>query len=114
MVATYFGRLIQKGAVISVDDYIGLIYDKAKSNPVFLEEIVKTTLGNNALYDFCAYAQKHGINVTPGYFLTVGETYSCNQLKSTNGGGVNPYMYFDDPFEMLCVQLESLLIDKQQ
>ena len=91
-----------------------LIFEMAKKDTLFLEELLETTHGSNALLDFCACAQRRKINVTPGYFLSLGESYSCNQLKSTNGGGVNPYLYFDDPFEMLCVQLESLLIDKQK
>lgn len=36
----------------------------------------------------------------------MGKEYSCNQLKSTNGGGVTPYAYFDDPYEMFFVELE--------
>ena len=94
-------------------DFLDLIYETAKGNRTFLTELLKAAHSNNALYDFCVSAQKYGIEVTPGDFFDAGETYSCNQLKSTNGGGVNPYMYFDDPFEMLCVQLKSLEIDNR-
>lgn len=92
-------------------DFLDLIYEKAKKNQTFLTELLNAAHSDNALYNFCISLQKYGIEVTPGDFLDAGETYSCNQLKSTNGGGVNPYMYFDDPFEMLCVQLKSIEID---
>ncbi len=95
-----------------MQNFLDEIYENAKADKVFLTELLFTLQGENAMFDFCLCAQKHGIDVTVGDFLGAGESYSCNQLKSTNGGGVNPYAYFDDPFEMLCVQLESLLIDK--
>ena len=55
---------------------------------------------------FCRCAQGEGYGLTIGDIVSDGEEYSCNQLKSTNGGGVTPYAYFDDPYEMFFVELE--------
>lgn len=95
-----------------MQDVLDRIYDEAKHNKNFLKRLLCAKQGKNAMFDFCSIVSEYGFVICPGDFLDFGETYSCNQLKSTNGGGVNPYTFYDDPFEMFYVQLESLDVDK--
>ena len=95
-----------------MQDTLDKIYMEAKRDCAFLRELLTVKVGRNPMIDFCELATQKGFKICPGDFFDYGETYSCNQLKSTNGGGVNPYNYFDDPFEMFYVRLESLSIDK--
>ena len=55
--------------------------------------------------NFCKEVSLLGFDLTPGELITAGEEYSCNQLKSTNGGGVNPYDYYDDLFDHFFIAL---------
>ena len=95
-----------------MQDVLDKIYAEAKQNKAFLKSLLHAKQGTNAMWDFCVIVNKRGFEICPGDFLDFGETYSCNQLKSTNGGGVNPYAFYDDPFEMFYVQLEALTVDK--
>ena len=95
-----------------MQDILDKIYLEAKHNETFLNILLDAKKGTNAMVDFCNAATEYGYAISPADFFDFGESYSCNQLKSTNGGGVNPYVYFDDPFEMFYVQLESLIVDK--
>ncbi len=95
-----------------MEEILDKIYAEAKQNAPFLNKLIKAKRGTNAMHDFCILANEQGFDICPGDFFDFGETYSCNQLKSTNGGGVNPYDFFDDPFEMFYVRLELLIVDK--
>lgn len=88
------------------------IFDKAKCDDVFRAQIIAAYNGAEPLVDFCRVCVNHGFDITPGELIALGEEYSCNQLKSTNGGGVNPYDYYDDPFEMLMTSVIAL--DKER
>ena len=84
------------------------IYNIAKQDKAVRERLIAVYRSNDAIENFCEYAAELGFVITPGDIITAGEEYSCNQLKSTNGGGVNPYDFFDDPFDMFMVSIESI------
>ena len=42
----------------------------------------------------------------PGELLAVGEEYSDNQCKSTNGGNPTPYDSFNDAYEIFLASVE--------
>lgn len=79
---------------------------RAKEDEEFRLALLETRKADDPMEEFCKFATEAGFPITIGELLTAGEEYSCNQLKSTNGGGVNPYDYFDDPYEMFFVGIE--------
>ena len=85
---------------------MSLITQRAKQDDKLRERILRTADSNDSLNDFCKIAQEEGFDISVGDILTIGEEYSDNQCKSTNGGNPNPYDYFDDPYEMLLASLE--------
>lgn len=79
---------------------------RARTDTAFRQKLLDTHSQKDPLAAFCRCAQGEGYGITIGDIVSDGEEYSCNQLKSTNGGGVTPYAYFDDPYEMFFVELE--------
>ncbi|MCI8496740.1 MAG: hypothetical protein HFE85_00640 [Clostridiales bacterium] len=78
----------------------------ARSDSEVKKRLLLTRQSDEPMDSFCQVACELGCAVTVGELLAAGEEYSCNQLKSTNGGGVNPYQMFDDPYEQFFVELE--------
>ncbi len=93
---------------MNINDVFDGIYEKAKKDKSIKRDLMEIYQSNDALTGFCEYAKRLGYDIAPGDILTAGEEYSCNQLKSTNGGGVNPYDLFDDPLDNFMVSIESI------
>ena len=51
-------------------------------------------------------AREAGVELYPGELLAVGEEYSDNQCKSTNGGNPTPYDSFNDAYEIFLASVE--------
>ena len=51
------------------------------------------------MLNFCSIAREYGVDLYPGELFAVGQEYSDNQCKSTNGGNPTPYDAFDDAYE---------------
>ena len=71
----------------------------ALSDPAIKARFLETRREKDPMDAFCKLACDLGIPLTIGELVGMGEEMSCNQLKSTNGGGVTPYDYFDDAYE---------------
>lgn len=71
----------------------------AKSNEDLRLALLATTETEEPLWEFCKLAQQAGIDLTPGELFAIGQEYSDNQCKSTNGGNPSPYDAFDDAYE---------------
>lgn len=91
-----------------MDDIFGKLYKLAKNDKAVLDALFETYNADDPLDEFCKYVKTLGFDITIGDIITMGEEYTCNQMKSTNGGGVNLYDYFDDPWEMFFASLEHL------
>ena len=78
----------------------------ARRDPEVKKRLLMTRQTEEPLDTFCKVACELGCPLSVGELIEAGEEYSCNQLKSTNGGGVNPYQMFDDPYEQFFVELE--------
>ena len=55
---------------------------------------------SGAAMDIIRMAREAGVELYPGELLAVGEEYSDNQCKSTNGGNPTPYDSFNDAYEI--------------
>ncbi len=62
-------------------------------------KLLETRSSQDPLDAFCAQAQKAGVELSIGELFAVGQEYSDNQCKSTNGGNPTPYDSFNDAYE---------------
>ena len=96
-----------------MNDILQKLLDAAKKDESLRRELLDTRNAEDPMSEFCRVATEKGFPVTIGGLLTVGEELNCQQLKSTNGGGVTPYSYYDDAYEMFFTELELFCILKK-
>ena len=77
----------------------------ARADASVKEKLLAARAAEEPMQAFCETATALGFPITVGELITAGEEYSCNQLKSTNGGGVNPYDYYDDLYDNFYIAL---------
>lgn len=83
-----------------------LLYSHTKKDPLLKSKLLATQSADDKLDAFCKTACDAGHLITIGELLELGEEYSDNQCKSTNGGNPYPYDLFDDPYESFMASLE--------
>lgn len=71
----------------------------AKANTVLRLALLHTREEKDPMLSFCTIAQENGVELYLGELFAVGQEYSDNQCKSTNGGNPTPYTAFDDAYE---------------
>lgn len=76
-----------------------LLYSDTKKDPLLKKRLLATRLANDPMDAFCKIACDAGHPITIGELFAIGQEYSDNQCKSTNGGNPSPYDSFDDAFE---------------
>lgn len=89
-----------------MNDVLERLLYTAKTDKNIRSELLKTRQSADPMGEFCKKATALGFPVSIGELMTMGEEMNCQQLKSTNGGGVTPYFGFDDPYEMFFTELE--------
>ena len=62
----------------------------AKKDETLRKALLKTRENKEPILSFCALAREAGVELYPGELLAVGEEYSDNQCKCTNGGNPTP------------------------
>ncbi len=77
----------------------------AKKDESLRQELLATQNGAEPLLEFCRLAQKAGVELSVGELFAVGQEYSDNQCKSTNGGNPSPYEAFDDAYENFIISI---------
>lgn len=77
-----------------------------KSDESLRQALLATRQTAEPLEEFCALAQKAGVELAAGELFTVGMEYSDNQCKSTNGGNPSPYESFDDAYENFLTSIQ--------
>lgn len=77
----------------------------AKRDCVLRENLLATRENREPILSFCALAREAGVELYPGELLAVGEEYSDNQCKSTNGGNPTPYDSFNDAYEIFLTSI---------
>ena len=82
-----------------------LLYADAKKDPVLKERLLSTRSAADPYAEFCNISCEAGHPVTIGDLFAIGQEYSDNQCKSTNGGNPSPYESFEDTYEVF---LDSL------
>ncbi len=78
----------------------------AKENESLRLALLNTRSSEEPMLSFCRLAQEAGVELYLGELFSVGQEYSDNQCKSTNGGNPTPYDAFDDAYENFLVALE--------
>lgn len=84
---------------------LALLYKAAKKDPLLKKRLLETRISNDPMDSFCKIACEVGHPMTVGELFSVGQEYSDNQCKSTNGGNPYPYDFFDDAYEMFLSSL---------
>lgn len=77
----------------------------AKNDPTLREKLLDTRIAADPLDTFCTLAAEAGCPVSLGELVALGQEYSDNQCKSTNGGNPTPYEFFDDTYENFLLSL---------
>lgn len=78
----------------------------AKADESLRAALIATRQAEDPMLTFCRIAQEHGVELYLGELFAVGQEYSDNQCKSTNGGNPTPYDAFDDAYENFLVGIE--------
>ncbi len=77
----------------------------AKKDQTLRQALLETQTSKDPLDAFCCLAQKAGVDLSIGELFAVGQEYSDNQCKSTNGGNPTPYDSFHDAYESFLASL---------
>lgn len=77
----------------------------AKQDPLLRCQLLNTREAGDPLDAFCTLATAVGCPISIGELVAVGQEYSDNQCKSTNGGNPTPYESFDDTYEIFLASL---------
>lgn len=77
----------------------------AKQDEALRQALLQTAKGTDPLYEFCLLAQGAGVELSLGELFAIGQEYSDNQCKSTNGGNPSPYDGFDDTYENFLISI---------
>lgn len=76
------------------------LYDEAKADPELRERLLETRGLTEPVFAFCKIAAEAGCDIAPGELMAMGQEYSDNQCKSTNGGNPSPYESLEDEYEI--------------
>jgi hypothetical protein len=76
------------------------LYDKAKNDEALRRSLLATREHREPVEDFCRIAAQSGCEISPGELMAMGQEYSDNQCKSTNGGNPSPYEWLGDEYEI--------------
>jgi len=82
-----------------------LLYSDTKKDHLLKKRLLATRSAADPMDTFCKIACDAGHPITIGELFAIGQEYSDNQCKSTNGGNPSPYDSFDDTYEIF---LDSL------
>lgn len=70
------------------------------------ERLLATRTAPDPMGAFCALATEAGCPITVGELFAVGQEYTDNLLKSTNGGATYPIEEWDDAYSQFFAGLE--------
>lgn len=82
-----------------------LLYSDAKKDPLLKEKLLASRSEDDPMDAFCKIACDAGHPITVGELFAIGQEYSDNQCKSTNGGNPYPYDSFEDTYETFLASL---------
>lgn len=89
----------------TINTELELLRADAKKDPVLRKRLLETRSADDPMDAFCKIACEVGHPITIGELFAVGQEYSDNQCKSTNGGNPYPYEGFDDTYETFLASL---------
>lgn len=85
---------------------LAALTEMAKSNDSLRRALLDTRSADDPMLTFCKLALEAGVDLSLGELFSVGQEYSDNQCKSTNGGNPSPYSDFDDAYENFLAEIE--------
>lgn len=88
-----------------INKELELLHSDAKKDPLLREKLLATRSADDPMDEFCKIACAVGHHITVGELFAIGQEFSDNQCKSTNGGNPYPYDSFDDTYETFLASL---------
>lgn len=88
-----------------INKELELLHFDAKKDPLLREKLLATRSADDPMDEFCKIACDAGHHITVGELFAIGQEFSDNQCKSTNGGNPYPYDSFDDTYETFLASL---------
>ncbi|AKA72020.1 Nif11 family protein [Clostridium scatologenes] len=88
-----------------INKELELLHSDAKKDPLLRKKLLATRSADDPMDEFCKIACAAGHNITVGELFAIGQEFSDNQCKSTNGGNPYPYDSFDDTYETFLASL---------
>ncbi|WPC41244.1 hypothetical protein [Clostridium sp. JS66] len=88
-----------------INKELELLHSDAKKDPLLREKLLATRSADDPMDAFCKIACDAGHAITVGELFAIGQEFSDNQCKSTNGGNPYPYDSFDDTYETFLASL---------
>lgn len=88
-----------------INKELELLHSDAKKDPLLREKLLATRSAADPMDAFCQIACAAGYHITVGELFAIGQEFSDNQCKSTNGGNPYPYDSFDDTYETFLASL---------
>ena len=76
-----------------------LLSADAKKDPALKAKLLATRSAPDPMDAFCKISCEAGHPILIGELFAIGQEYSDNQCKSTNGGNPSPYESFGDAYE---------------
>lgn len=78
---------------------LDLLYSAAQKDITLKKNLLATRFATDPMAEFCKLAGEAGYAITVGELFALGQEYSDNQCKSTNGGNPNPFDSFEDAYD---------------
>lgn len=82
-----------------------LLIEQAKKEPELRKSLLDSKFAKDPTDVFCTLAQEAGYDITVGEIFQIGQEYSDNLCKSTNGGNPRPTESFEDILETYLASL---------
>ena len=82
-----------------------LLYSDTRKDQLLKSRLLATREADDPMDSFCKVASDAGHPITVGELFAIGQEYSDNQCKSTNGGNPRPNDSFEDIYESFLASL---------
>lgn len=88
------------------EDSLARLSAAARTDKALRERLLATQNDPDPMAAFCALATEAGCPLTVGELFGLGQEYTDNLLKSTNGGATYPIEDWDDAYSQFFAGLE--------
>ncbi len=103
---SFFAIIEIRGDSVNTFEKLEQLTALVKKDEQLRQKLLQTKNSQEPLDDFCHLAQQAGVDLSLGEMFAIGQEYSDNQCKSTNGGNPTPYDSFGDAYETFLASIQ--------